>query len=287
MEVYDDVLSGPDEGGGLVLRYNGWRRVPPEVFAHAATLTRIDLSCNALTELGPAFGRLGMLRELDASHNRLGRVDPALFAGCLRLRRLNLSDNLLTSLPPELCRCMALESLRCGNNRLNEVPDDLATLPALEELILDCNNLAEIPSPLGLVPTLRVLTCGGNTELASIPKQMRSHSALVLWCLRMQNSYEERIRSSTRRVEELTVDLYRESRDARELEGQVALLEDEIRRLGHERPVVYLRYKMRLVGMKDRCVMMGRQAMRSMAMVSCLRGGDVESDNTIPLQKGG
>ena len=89
-------------------------------------------------------------------------------------------------------------------------------------------------------------------------------------------------------------DLERQSTDLaqlqgakKELEGQVALLEDEIRRLGHERPVVYLRYKMRLVGMKDRCVMMGRQAMRSMAMVSCLRGGDVESDNTIPLQKGG
>ncbi|KAA0157005.1 hypothetical protein FNF29_00357 [Cafeteria roenbergensis] len=110
----------------LVLEGNLLSELPDEL-GQTASLVELCVAGNMLTQLQDAVcARLGSLRTLDASNNRLRSVSPAL--GCITtLRHLNLFHNLLETLPLEFAPAMTrLESFDVGRNPLSELPRKLA-----------------------------------------------------------------------------------------------------------------------------------------------------------------
>ncbi len=128
--------------------------VPPEVFALADTLERLDLSDNALQSLPDEFARLH------------------------KLRILFCSDNAFTALPAVLGRCPSLDIIGFKANRIAHVPAQ-ALPPSLRWLILTDNRIVELPETLGNCPRLQKLMLAGN-QLQRLPASIAACRRLEL-----------------------------------------------------------------------------------------------------------
>lgn len=246
MEDYDDLSAGPDDDGRLNLSYNSWREMPPELFQYASSLVSLDLRHNRLVEISADFGVLLVLRELNASNNCIEKIDP-LLGKCVRLRDLDVSHNRLTQLPTELTKCLMLESFKCINNQITSVPKELGNLHALTTIELENNNLTEIPVGLSLIPTLKRVSCVGNEGLRTVPDGMRQSSDLVIWCLRLQQNYTEKVASKLLVYENAESHVRcRGERRLRLLES-LDRAENEVRELEGARPEKYIKFKIKLV----------------------------------------
>ncbi|XP_068453688.1 mimecan-like [Clinocottus analis] len=116
------VPALPRETEHLYARFNQIRRIRNQDFADTATLKRIDLTGNLISEIDEAaFSGLPLLEELSLAENRLTKV-PALPA---KLLSFNANSNQLTT--PGLKnagfqKLRMLSYLYLGNNQLTAVP---------------------------------------------------------------------------------------------------------------------------------------------------------------------
>ncbi|XP_014673439.1 PREDICTED: chaoptin-like, partial [Priapulus caudatus] len=170
---------GPDAAPGmpalrrLDLSYNGLSAIDDEAFrGFAGDLTDIDLSHNALTELGESLQYFPNLRSLNVDDNRVSNIK--LDLGLLNtakleefsaannqlqriekhawwrmgttLRRLNLAGNRLVDVPYMAVRFLkSLESLDLSNNDIARLYNTFPfKFDELRELYLSCNRISEI-----------------------------------------------------------------------------------------------------------------------------------------------
>jgi len=154
IRVLQDALSGDS----LNLQSMGLGRLCAEI-ARFASVRRVDLSRNHLTELPEAIGLLPLLARLDLTGNRIAAL-PTTLARLTELRNLHLAANALTSLPPGLTRQANLTSLGLGDNALRELSPEIADLSQLRTLWLQRNPLSSLPATLAELPHLRFLHLG-------------------------------------------------------------------------------------------------------------------------------
>ncbi|XP_034393884.1 osteoglycin, paralog b isoform X2 [Cyclopterus lumpus] len=116
------VPALPKETAYLYARFNKIRRIRHRDFADMATLKRIDLTGNLISEIEDgAFAKLPHLEELNLSENRLTKV-PALPA---KLLSFNANFNQLRAQgvkPAAFRKLTRLTYLYLGNNELTAVP---------------------------------------------------------------------------------------------------------------------------------------------------------------------
>jgi leucine-rich repeat protein SHOC2 len=89
--------------GRLVLAALKLHRVPAEVWRHGERLRLLDLSNNALSELGSQIGALPKLQTLKLSFNQLSELPPELY-GLDELKVLQVDHNRLTTVAAMLPR---------------------------------------------------------------------------------------------------------------------------------------------------------------------------------------
>ena len=178
------LVSVPAEIGALrnlkELNLSGRRLTSlPAEMSRLANLASLRLSQNKLSNL-PDVGGLSLLRELDASENRItampggiGRLEkleeinlsgnkieslPSEIGGLASLRKVDLSNNAIGSVPPEIGALKSLETLDLRNNRIAELPEEMTRLRNLERSDLRSNRLKELSAYLQSIESRIILS---------------------------------------------------------------------------------------------------------------------------------
>jgi len=242
MESYDDLSKGPNPDGSLNLSYDQWEQIPTGIYElYRHQLTKLSLSHNKLSSVSKQIQQLLLLQDLDLSNNEIRTIDGSI-GQCIRLRKLNLEHNKLTEIPKEIGQnCFMLQSLFLNDNDLDSLPD--LVLPALETLDLRNNNLQTLPSKLSCIETLRNIPCNGNSDLTTIPLDMQSDSELVLWALRLQETYKSKVESRTKKYQEIEAIAKEKELEKLRLNLELEKLRDFAETLRRDRPLKYVELK--------------------------------------------
>ena len=114
----------------VLASFNAMRAVPSQLVRHGASLKKLHLGCNRISDASVAavLPHLCRLQELCLEGNRLTAL-PESIGGLGKLRELWVHGNALTALPAALGRCASLTVLQAHHNLLRELPAALAALP--------------------------------------------------------------------------------------------------------------------------------------------------------------
>ena len=117
---YDDLIAWNDMVGNI-----------PNV-------TKLNISCNNLTELPQKIFKLISLHEFYCYYNKL------------------------TELPKEIGQLTSLQIFSCDNNELTKLPKEIGQLTLLNIFSCHHNKLTELPKEIGQLVSLRKLFCNSN-----------------------------------------------------------------------------------------------------------------------------
>ncbi|KAF5398416.1 Leucine-rich repeat-containing protein 40 [Paragonimus heterotremus] len=176
----------------VMLEQRMLKKFPRGLFAFAATLSTLNLSCNRLTELPEDISRFVKLAILDLTRNQL-RTLPSSFSQLSHLTTLKLDYNPLgtefsevTIFSPPLAN--SLEHLSMRACKLKQVPDpaklQTSAMPRLIHLDLADNDIDSLPAELGLCTHLKSLQLSGNTFRIPRPAVVAKGTSAILEYLR-------------------------------------------------------------------------------------------------------
>jgi len=92
---------------------------------------------------------------------------------------------------------------------------------------------------------LKAIPCNGNDTLAMIPNDMQSDSELVLWTLRLHQSYKDKVEHRMKEYKEIERIAKKIELHKLDLREEVSKLEPEVEKLRHDRPLKYIAQKAR------------------------------------------
>lgn len=244
MEEYDELSAGPDEDGRFNLSYNDWTIMPYDrCTGYSNRLIYLNISHNNIVEISDKIASLTLLKEINLSHNSLRKIDRAM-GKCIRLRKIDVSNNYLVSIPVEiLSKCKMLDSLHLQNNKLRDLPNEICDLNALEIVDVRNNNLEALPTKLHSIQCLKQILCQGNNEMTMIPRGMRGESGLVLWSLKLHQSFHDQITNANKEYIEMEQNGKNVLVKSIFLEEDVVKLKYTVKELERERPTDYIKKK--------------------------------------------
>lgn len=126
----------------------------------AGSHNELDLSNKQLSAL-PVGDLKASLTKINVADNQLTEL-PAEIATCTLLTSLDMSSNKLAELPEALGSCMALEELLCFNNKFTKLPDAVGSLPALTTINFFNNKIKKLPDALGKLGNLDEVNFAAN-----------------------------------------------------------------------------------------------------------------------------
>lgn len=137
------------------------KRVPQSI-RESASLSRLDLSCNRISDLESAqLNYIETLLSLKVQNNRLSSI-PSYFIQMKALKYLNISNNVFEDFPSVVCEMSNLVDLDVSFNRIAQLPAEMSNLKSLERLICVGNELKEFPKSFSTLANLRVLDVRRN-----------------------------------------------------------------------------------------------------------------------------
>jgi adenylate cyclase len=137
------------------------KRVPGSIRA-STTLSRLDLSCNRISDLESAhLHDIGTLLSLKVQNNRLSSI-PTYFLQMKALKYLNISNNTFETFPTVVCEMSNLVDLDISFNQIAALPPQMSDLKSLERLTCVGNELTEFPKSFSTLANLRVLDVRRN-----------------------------------------------------------------------------------------------------------------------------
>lgn len=137
------------------------KRVPGSIRA-STTLSRLDLSCNRISDLESAhLHDIQTLTSLKVQNNRLSSI-PSYFLQMRALKYLNISNNTFEKFPSVVCEMSNLVDLDVSFNQIAKLPSEMSDLKSLERLICIGNELKEFPKSFSTLANLRVLDVRRN-----------------------------------------------------------------------------------------------------------------------------
>ena len=137
------------------------KRVPGSIRA-STTLSRLDLSCNRISDLENAhLDEISTLLSLKVQNNRLSSI-PTYFLQMKALKYLNISNNTFETFPTVVCEMSNLVDLDVSFNQIAALPPQMSDLKSLERLICVGNELKEFPESFSTLANLRVLDVRRN-----------------------------------------------------------------------------------------------------------------------------
>lgn len=161
LEIPLDFIQSCTNLRDLHLSNMSMKRVPQSV-RHAATLLRLDLSANRISDLSEAFlDNIPLLEALDIHSNRLESL-PWYFPRIRHLTKLNVANNRLRKFPQMLLEMENLIQLDLSFNYLDELPNEISRLRSLIELKITGNRIPRLPPSLAELKRLVTLDCERN-----------------------------------------------------------------------------------------------------------------------------
>ena len=161
----------------------GLTKFPEEILTLSATLERLDLSDNQLTELPDSIIQLRHLKIIFFARNNFTKFPeilkefPSLSmigfksnqihtvpenAFPQKLKWLILTDNKIQKIPKSIGDCLLLQKCALAGNRIVELPSEMANCVKLELLRISANQLTSIPTWLFELPRLSWVAFSGN-----------------------------------------------------------------------------------------------------------------------------
>ncbi|XP_075061207.1 volume-regulated anion channel subunit LRRC8A-like [Mixophyes fleayi] len=137
----------------LCLSNNIISTIPPHI-AKLASLERLYISSNQLTEISVAVFKLARLSYLDISNNEICTL-PTEVGQLVGLEYLSIAHNRLTSLPNQLFSCTKLQTLIVSHNRISAISPLIGELMQLTYLDIIDNNLEKLPAELEKCSSLK------------------------------------------------------------------------------------------------------------------------------------
>ncbi|XP_077353480.1 malignant fibrous histiocytoma-amplified sequence 1 homolog isoform X2 [Festucalex cinctus] len=162
----------------LDLSHNRLRGVAEEGLSRLGALKKLTVSHNRIERLPERISALELLEELDVSFNQLRDV-PAAFGGLGRLRALDVDHNKLGRFPPQILPLGHLEELDCSGNKFEVLPDHVAELTGVKILWLSGLRLSVLPDSFCRLRNLESLMLDGN-QLAALPPAFAALRALKM-----------------------------------------------------------------------------------------------------------
>ncbi|GLB44995.1 putative adenylyl- / guanylyl cyclase, catalytic domain [Lyophyllum shimeji] len=161
LEIPLDFIQSCTTLRELRLSNMAMKKVPQSV-RHAASLNRLDLSSNRISDLEEAFlDHITGLSTLLVQNNRIEKL-PWYFPRLRHLVTLNISNNKFRTLPTVVCQLEALRDLDCSFNMISELPDELGQLKHLERLVIVGNQVSRFPDECSQLVSLASLDCRRN-----------------------------------------------------------------------------------------------------------------------------
>lgn len=158
----------------LRMSHMALKRVPPSI-RQSVSLTRLDVSCNRISDLDQAgFEGIPGLMSIKVQNNRLS-VLPSYFGQLSALKYLNISNNSFDVFPAIVCEIPTLLDLDVSFNALSILPPEIGKLVNLERLVIVGNVIAILPAEFAQLQNLRELDCRRNkivdfTAAYALPK---------------------------------------------------------------------------------------------------------------------
>lgn len=145
-------------------------------------ITLLNLSNNAVSEVGSSFKGLMGIRILDLSYNSISRVKDNAFALAFNLEELHLSNNFITCIPAYVFfSCLNLKVLNLKNNLLSSINGKsvsqnttLTVIDLTENLFTELSR-ATFPFHLPMLEKLFV----SKNQIESLEDNIFSHSNLL------------------------------------------------------------------------------------------------------------
>eukprot|EP01125_Pyxidicula_operculata_P006166 TRINITY_DN214_c0_g1_i1.p1 TRINITY_DN214_c0_g1~~TRINITY_DN214_c0_g1_i1.p1 ORF type:complete len:1338 (-),score=304.60 TRINITY_DN214_c0_g1_i1:220-4233(-) len=134
-----DYLFDLPKLSSLRLTSNKISDIPTTINKLSNSLTSLDISKNALVNIGDQFGDLVNLTELNINNNKISKITPRLDE-LTSLKSLNLSINKLTTVP-DITSLVNLENLEISHNLITSYPS-CKYLTKLETLNIAGNKLS-------------------------------------------------------------------------------------------------------------------------------------------------
>ena len=156
----------------LHLDRNSFSSVPSEALLYLFNLALLNLSGNALEQLGESqFDNVGGLKTLDLSRNGMRGVSERAFHNVTGLTSLDISNNALAVFSTRtFVPLVRLERFVAAGNRLPFIPVAVQGIRKVRELDLSanpCQRLKEIPESRAVMLTVRSVAITG-TNLTTI-----------------------------------------------------------------------------------------------------------------------
>jgi Leucine-rich repeat (LRR) protein len=212
----DKIIRSVDGLKTLSCRYTNIKTIPDSL-SQAKLLKCLNISHNAIVELGSkplvlsnleqfdiSFNMLSVisngvmqwpaLRCLDCSHNNIQNVDDDMFCSLPSLRVLNLSVNSIEHLPSSLFSLQHLQELDLESNKISFFGADACVtgLGSLQILRIGINKLQYIAPKLFSHTKLNLLTMEDNPLTLHALRQIPEYE---VWAERQKNSINKQIHS--------------------------------------------------------------------------------------------
>ncbi|KAK3858495.1 hypothetical protein Pcinc_035323 [Petrolisthes cinctipes] len=153
------------------LSHNNLEKIPDCIYT-LCSLKRLNMSDNAITEIGPGIEHWTKLEVLNMCRNELTAL-PSQICKLESLRRLMVNENKLDfeGIPSGIGKIVGLEVFSAAHNRLEMIPEGLCRCPNLKKLILNSNRLVTLPEAIHFInESLDQLELSDNPEMVWPPK---------------------------------------------------------------------------------------------------------------------
>ncbi|KAI0215973.1 Flightless-1-like protein [Lamellibrachia satsuma] len=152
------------------LSYNDLPRVPEPLYK-IASLKRLNLSNNAITELSSLIDTWVNLEFINLSRNKLTEL-PNSLCRLTSLRKLYVNSNQIdfNGIPAGIGKLHNLEIFSIANNNLETIPEGVCRCGKLKKLILNTNRLITLPDTIHFLTDVETLDVRENPDLVMPPK---------------------------------------------------------------------------------------------------------------------
>lgn len=160
VETLEEAAKDYENVYRLRLDQRGYTKVP-EVIQRMTNLVSLDLSGNAIENLGTSLKGLTKLEVLKLNGNQLKHLPLESLSDCILLKELHLKSNQITRIDTSINQFKYLTKLDVGDNQINFIDAEI-NLPRLKSFKAEHNKLEECPSFLKHSPKLGYLNLGAN-----------------------------------------------------------------------------------------------------------------------------
>ncbi|ELP86952.1 PH domain leucine-rich repeat protein phosphatase, putative [Entamoeba invadens IP1] len=138
----------------------GLVKFPSELLKISSSVTTVDLSVNAFTEL-PTMEKFKILMNLILNTNAIQTL-PVSFARLTSLRKISFTANKFVEIPQQVFSLIHLTYLNFSQNQITEIPHHISSLTQLKAIYLSVNRIHKVPIEMSVLTSVTGIEIDNN-----------------------------------------------------------------------------------------------------------------------------